>query len=209
VDAWAWHYRCPVRNARCVPRWVGRVLGSTVLVSVGAAALAGCGNTAADGATPAPAARSSAARSSAEPTSTASPLSGPRTPSPSETLLPTAAPPYSSAGALVAGFPAGLLPVPDGAEILVSSAVPIGANGVEDISLNLHSPATAAALMGIYRAALLAAGFQEVAPAAVQAGLAEESTFTRSSGDEILVVGILDQNAVRTVTIGGRVRVPK
>lgn len=109
----------------------------------------------------------------------------------------------------MAGFPAGLLPVPDGAEILVSSAVPIGANGVEDISLNLHSPATAAALMGIYRAALLAAGFQEVAPAAVQAGLAEESTFTRSSGDEILVVGILDQNAVRTVTIGGRVRVPK
>jgi len=63
--------------------------------------------------------------------------------------------------------------------------------------------------MSIYRSTLSAAGFQEVAPAAVQSGLAEETTFTRSAGDEILVVGILDQNDARTVTIGGRVRVSK
>lgn len=179
-----------------------------MLASVGATGLAACGDPAADGATSAAAASLSGARASAQPTSTSSPFPDPPTPSPIETLLPTAAPPYSSAGALVTGFPADLLPVPDGAEILVSSAVPIGANGVKEVSLNLRSAATATALMGIYRATLLAAGFQEVAPAAVQAGLAEESTFTRSSGDEILVVGILDQNNFRTVTIGGRVRVP-
>ena len=201
MEAWAWHYRCAVRNASCVPARAGRLARIALISCV--AAVAGCSDSTADNA-----AAGTASPGTVQEPQTPSPIAGGSTASPGETLLPTTPPPYSAAGALVPGFPVDLIPVPDGAEILVSSAVPLGDNGMHEVSLNLRSPATAAALMGIYRASLLAAGFLEAAPDGVQAGLAEESTFTRSSGDEILVVGILDQNSARTVTIGGRVRVP-
>jgi len=189
-----------VRNASSVPARVGRLARIALISCVG---VAGCSDSAADNA-----GSGTASPGTVQAPQTPSPIAGGSTASPGETLLPTTPPPYSAAGALVPGFPVDLIPVPDGAEILVSSAVPLGDNGVHEVSLNLRSPATAAALMGIYRASLLAAGFLEVAPTGIQAGLAEESTFTRSSGDEILVVGILDQNSARTVTIGGRVPVP-
>jgi len=209
VEARTWHYRCPVRNAPSAPSWAGRVAGITILAFVGAGTLTACEHSGANDAAGAAPAALSTVQTEQEPASSASAQLDTRASSPSETLLPTAPPPYSTVGTLAPGFPANLLPVPKGAEILVSSAVPIGDNGVHEISLNLRSPDTAEALMSIYRSTLSAAGFQEVAPAAVQSGLAEETTFTRSAGDEILVVGILDQNDARTVTIGGRVRVSK
>ena len=196
-----------MRNASSVPARAGRLARIALISCVGVVAVAGCSDSAVDNAAPGTASPGTV-QAPQTPSPTSSPVTGGRTESPGETLLPTTPPPYSAAGALVPGFPVDLIPVPDGAEILVSSAVPVGNNGVQEVSLNLRSPATAAALMGVYRAALLAAGFLEVALTGIQAGLAEESTFTRSSGDEILVVGILDQNSARTVTIGGRVRVP-
>lgn len=196
-----------MRNASSVPARVGRLTRIALISCLGVAAVAGCSDSAADNAGSGTASPGTV-QAPQTPAPASSRVTGGRTESPGEKLLPTTPPPYSAAGALVPGFPVDLIPVPDGAEILVSSAVPVGNNGVQEVSLNLRTPATAAALMGVYRAALLAAGFLEAAPTGIQAGLAEESTFTRSSGDEILVVGILDQNGARTVTIGGRVRVP-
>ena len=196
-----------MRNASPVPARAGRLARIALISCVGVAAVAGCSDSAVDNAAPGTASPGTV-QAPQTPSPTSGPVTGGRTESLGETLLPTTPPPYSAAGALVPGFPVDLIPVPDGAEILVSSAVPAGNNGVQEVSLNLRTPATAAALMGVYRASLLAAGFLEVALTGIQARLAEESTFTRSSGDEILVVGVLNQNSARTVTIGGRVRVP-
>lgn len=113
---------------------------------------------------------------------------------------------YSEVGAIVDGFPTDLLPVPDGAVVLVSSAIPLGTSGVYEVSLNLRTSLTAAAVAATYRESLTAAGFEETLPEIPSEGLAAESTFTRSSGDELLIIGVLDADTERTVTIGGRIR---
>ena len=55
------------------------------------------------------------------------------------------------------------------------------------------------------RAPLLTAGFTESAPPAPEAGLAAQTTFSRSGGSELLVVGVLDRDGQRTLTLGGTV----
>lgn len=119
-------------------------------------------------------------------------------------LVTTAPDEHSEVGDVVEGFPVELLPLPPEAVILVTSAVPVGEAGVQEVSLNVRTPATAAEVMDLYRAALLGAGFAEVPVASTS--LAAESTFTRSGGDELVSIGVLDADGVRTVTIGGRVR---
>lgn len=111
---------------------------------------------------------------------------------------------HSEVGDVVDGFPVDLLPLPPDAIILVTSAVPVGVAGVQEVSLNVRTPATAAEIMDQYRGALVGAGFVEVPVASTS--LAAESTFTRSGGDELVSIGVLDADGVRTVTIGGRVR---
>ena len=64
----------------------------------------------------------------------------------------------------------------------------------------------AAGLLEAVRGPLVAAGFTESAPAAPEGGLAAQSTFSRGDGSELLVVGILDRDGVRTLTLGGQVR---
>ncbi|MGW6130010.1 hypothetical protein ACWFNE_08290 [Cellulomonas sp. NPDC055163] len=171
----------------------------TALVStvVAASALAGC---TADALTPAPGATGTA-------TSTAgSDAAAGSTPSPTEPLL-TAGPDTASAvGRLVDGFPTDLVTVPADAEVLVSSARPPDAAGLREISLNLRSPQDAAALLDGVRATVLAAGFAETTGAAAEPGLAAQATFSRSEGQEIVIVGVLDRDGVRTLTLGGRVR---
>lgn len=129
-------------------------------------------------------------------------------PSPSETLLTDENDGRSAVGELVTGFPATLVPVPDGAEVLLSSAAPVEGTDLTEISLNLRTAQDTAGLLDAVRVPLVAAGFVENAPPAAEPGLAAQSTFSRGDGSELLVVGILDRDAERTLTLGGRVRAP-
>jgi hypothetical protein len=113
---------------------------------------------------------------------------------------------FSEVGELVDGFPIDLLPVPGDAVILVTSAVPVGDADVQEVSLNLRTSATADALLELYRTALTAAGFTEVTAETSNSDLALDVTFVRSSGDEVVSIGVLDIDGARTVTIGGRLR---
>ncbi len=128
-------------------------------------------------------------------------------PAPTETLLPddTVAT-HSAVGELVDGFPADLVPVPDGAEVLLSSALPVDGTDLTQVSLNLRTGQDAAGLLAAVRAPLVAAGFTEGTPPVPEPGLAAQSTFSRGDGSELLVVGILDRDDERTLTLGGRVR---
>ncbi|MFS0705448.1 hypothetical protein AB6N23_13080 [Cellulomonas sp. 179-A 9B4 NHS] len=127
------------------------------------------------------------------------------TPSASESLLTDEIGPHTEVGRLADGFPGELVPVPPGAEVLVSSAAPV-ADGAVEISLNVRTAQDTAGLLDAVRAPLLAAGFTESVPAAPEAGLAAQVTFARSEGAELLVVGVLDRDGTRTMTLGGTVR---
>jgi hypothetical protein len=111
----------------------------------------------------------------------------------------------SAVGRLVPGFPTDLLPVPADAVILVTSAEPVGTTDVQEVSLNLHTQLSTAAVLDLYRTSLTKAGFTEIADPGT--ALTAQASFSRSSGDELVSVGILDDGMKRTVTIGGRVRV--
>lgn len=156
-----------------------------------AAALAGCS------ATPAPG--PSTARAASD-----SPVS---TPSPSESLLPPDSATGSAVGELAPGFPTDLIAVPDDSDILVSSAELDAATGLTTVSLNLRSPLAADDLLATVGAPLVAAGFAETTGDAAASGLAAQATFTRSDGSELLTAGVLDRDGVRTLTLGGTVRV--
>lgn len=125
---------------------------------------------------------------------------------PAEPLVPATPDEHSEVGDLVEGFPTDLLPVPPDAMILVTSSVPVGSADVREVSLNLRTQQTAEAVIELYRSALTEAGFTEMPPGTPQSALAAESTFTRSGGDELVSIGVLDEDGARTVTIGGRVR---
>lgn len=112
---------------------------------------------------------------------------------------------YSEVGDLVKDFPIDLLPVPQDAVILVTSAVPVGDADVQEVSLNLRTSATAEELLQLYRTALTAAGFSEVTSETSDSDLAVDVTFVRSGGDELVSIGVLDVDGARTVTIGGRI----
>jgi hypothetical protein len=115
---------------------------------------------------------------------------------------------HTAVGELADGFPADLLPVPPEAEILVSTWAPQGEPGAGqpyDVSLNVRSDLPVADVAALYRASLTGAGFAETVGTPT-AGLAAESTYSRSSGAELVTVGVLDRDGVRTVTVGGTVR---
>ncbi len=126
-------------------------------------------------------------------------------PTASEQLLVGGPAPGTASGTLVAGFPSQLVPVPDGAEILVSSAQ-TAADGTVQISLNVRSEQDAAGLLAAVSAPLLAAGFAESPPSQPDPSLAAQASFARSSGAEFVLVGILDRDGERTMTLGGTVR---
>ncbi len=99
------------------------------------------------------------------------------------------------------GFPTGLLPVPAGADLLLACATQT--DGFWDVSLNIRTSADVTELGAAVQQPLLAAGFVEQSdpPAA---GVAAQSTFSRAEG-EVLTMTILDDGAVRTLTVGGSV----
>ena len=162
--------------------------------------LAGC-SPGPDDPSPEPAARdTSAATATPAPTPSAAPSPEPLLDEPDE---------GSTVGVLAEGFPTDLLPLPADAEILVSAYAPEGDPGAGapyTVSLNVRTPLPVADVAALYRASLTAAGFTESVGAPAAGTLAAQSTYSRSGGDELLVVGVLDRDGVRTVTIGGRVR---
>ena len=74
------------------------------------------------------------------------------------------------------------------------------------MSLNLRSEQDTAGLLAAVSAPLVAAGFVAGTPPVAEPALAAQSTFSRGDGSELLVVGILDRDGARTLTLGGRVR---
>ncbi|MDM8085449.1 hypothetical protein QUV83_11795 [Cellulomonas cellasea] len=172
--------------ARATRRWAP---ASPALLLAATLALGGCtaSEPAAQDATPAAASMTSSA------------------PQPTESLLEEDGDEHSAVGALPDGFPSDLVPVPDDAEILVSTLRPAEDGGLGTLSLNLRSTLDAAALVDSLRQPLLAAGFAEATPTQAEPGLAAQTTFTRDGG-EMLVVGVLDRDGVRTLTVGGKLR---
>lgn len=128
-------------------------------------------------------------------------------PEPSAESLITETPDEAAqVGSLVPGFPTDLLPVPADAVLLVTSAVPVAADAqVQEVSLNLTTRLSTDDVLTLYRTSLTTAGFTEVE--AADTGLTAEASFVRSDGDELVSVGVLDDDGARTVTIGGRVRI--
>lgn len=141
------------------------------------------------------------------PAATASPSGPGASPTPTEDLLGDDIADDTAVGALAPGFPQDLVPVPPGAEVLVSSAEALG-DGRLRVSLNVRTPQDTAGLLDAVRAPLLAAGFAESAPPLPEQGLAAQTTFSRGGGAELLVVGVLDRDGQRTMTLGGTVAVP-
>ncbi|QZN87140.1 hypothetical protein [Cellulomonas sp. C5510] len=128
-------------------------------------------------------------------------------PAPTESLLPSPTATGSQVGGLAPGFPTDLVSPPEGSEILVSSAEPDAATGLTTISLNLRSALRTDELVQHVRDQLTAAGFAETVVDPGTSGLAASSTFVRGDqGDEILTLGVMDRGGVRTLTLGGSVR---
>lgn len=128
-------------------------------------------------------------------------------PAPTESLLPSPTSTGSAVGDLAAGFPSDLVSPPEGSEILVSSADTDAATGLTTISLNLRSPLATDQLVQAVRDQLVAAGFAETVLDPGSTGLAATSTFVRGDGAaELLTLGVLDRDGVRTLTLGGTVR---
>lgn len=128
-------------------------------------------------------------------------------PTPTESLLPSPTTTGSSVGDLAPGFPADLVSPPEGSDILVSSAEPDAATGLTTISLNLRSPLATDQLVQAVRDQLVAAGFAETVVDPGSTGLAASSTFVRGDGAaELLTLGVLDRDGLRTLTLGGTVR---
>ncbi|ADG74955.1 conserved hypothetical protein [Cellulomonas flavigena DSM 20109] len=140
------------------------------------------------------------------PTLSATPAGTPTT-TPGETLLTDEIAEDTAVGALAPGFPESLVPVPPDAEVLVSSSEPLP-DGRLRISLNVRTPQDTGGLLEAVRVPLVAAGFTESAPPVPEAGLAAQTTFSRSDGTELLVVGVLDRDGLRTMTLGGTVAAP-
>ena len=164
--------------------------------SLAVVALLGVGLAAGCTSAPAPTGTSSATAPSSSPS-----------PTPTEDLLGDDIADDTAVGTLAPGFPQALVPVPDGAEVLVSSAEALG-DGRLRVSLNVRTPQDTAGLLDAVRAPLLAAGFTESAPPLPEQGLAAQTTFSRAEGTELLVVGVLDRDGQRTMTLGGTVAAP-
>lgn len=114
--------------------------------------------------------------------------------------------PAPRVGSLVEDFPVDLLPVPEDAVLLVTSAVPVGGSAVREVSLNLRTRLSVDGVIALYRGVLTDAGFTEVSPPTDESGPTADATFTRSGGDELVTIGVVDVDGARTLTLGGRVR---
>ncbi len=113
----------------------------------------------------------------------------------------------TSQGGVVEGLPTDVIPVPDDAEVLLTSAIPDG--DTIDVSLAARIDASPEDVLGVYREALTRAGFVE-SPSAGGPG-ATASTFTRGGGGEVVSVTVVPPSTPgdpHTFTVGGTVLAP-
>jgi len=139
-----------------------------------------------------------------EPSASASLLVDPA-PSPTDSLLAAPTATAATVGGLAPGFPSALLPVPDDATVLLSSAEPVPDSDLVTISLNLRSDASAKALLAAVGKPLEKAGFTRSDPDEKEPELAVQASFTRHDGKEHVLLGILDSGGTRTLTLSGQV----
>lgn len=180
----------PPRPPRRRPHPASRAVAVAVLV----AAVTGCTTTAAPG----PGATgTSGARGPAD----AEHAAAPGTPLPEFDA-------DSTVGDLAPGFPATVVPVAPGAQVLASSARLSDDGARVDVTLNLRSQEPVDALTAYYAQTLGAAGFT-VSPATVPSALTSLTTFVRATAPdgpaESVAVGVLDDETQRLVTISGQV----
>lgn len=199
----------PPGGAPTVVPWSAARLGALPVAVALALALAGCS---AGGGEPVDVTPTTSA---SEPPSPASPTSGtgsgPEAPSPTTSAPSDGASPQASAsdvsvGGVVAGFPTDVLPVPQGAQVLLTSAVPAGDQ--LQVSLSGRTAAPPESVLETYRASLTGAGFAESPSAGAPGALA--STFTRGEGAELVSVAVVPdaQGGSATFTVGGTVAAP-
>jgi len=126
-------------------------------------------------------------------------------PDSSESLLIDSPGPGTATGTLAPGFPASLVPVPPGAVVLVSAAQP-QPDGTWQISLDVRTTQDTQSLLAAVSAPLEAAGFTASPPSQPDPALAGEAAFVRSNGAEFILIGILDHDDQRTMTLGGTIK---
>ncbi|WP_179950975.1 hypothetical protein [Xylanimonas oleitrophica] len=120
--------------------------------------------------------------------------------------------PATAVGDYAEGFPTDLLAAPEGATVVASSARP-QENGTTQVSLNLSTPATVEDVLAQVGAPLAVAGFTETAPSVIT-GLSAQTAWTRRTEREegplveTLLVGVLDEDDRRLVSISGTVAAP-
>ncbi|MFC8924139.1 hypothetical protein [Cellulosimicrobium sp. NPDC057127] len=150
-----------------------------------------------------PSARATVSSPQAEPDAT----SAPGGPAPAVTPLPEFDD-DSAVGDLAPGFPATVVPVAPGAQVLASSARSSDDGTRVAITLNLRSQEPVDALTTYYAQTLGAAGFT-VSPATVPSALTSLTTFVRVPAPDVpaesVAVGVLDDETQRLVTISGEV----
>lgn len=191
-------------RSRADRRWwpaAGILAGAAIALVVAAAGIVGSSAPVPPSSSQTPALADTQAALEAEAEQSPDPAGAAKEP---DQLLTATPDPHSRAGGLVKGFPSDLIPLPGDAVILVTSAAPVGDADVQEISLNLHTQLTTAEVVELYRSTLTAAGFTEVDGG--ESSLDADASFSRSGGDELVVLGVLDDGTSRTVTIGGRVR---
>ncbi|WP_285724033.1 hypothetical protein [Psychromicrobium xiongbiense] len=154
--------------------------------------------------TPAPSGTSSAAvtgsaSTSASPTGTASGSAAPTSSgSGSKAGAQPSAGASASVGGLVGGFPATLIPLMPGAQVLQSAVD--SSSDPATVSLVATSSAATADIVGFYTQALQAQGFTALAGDAV--GSVASKDFVRNNGKDTINIAISSTNGVNTFTVG-------
>ncbi|WP_026075426.1 hypothetical protein [Cellulomonas massiliensis] len=127
------------------------------------------------------------------------------TPAPTATLLPTDESTGSAVGELPDGFPAALVPVPPGAEVLVATVDPVPGSSLVAISLNVRTTQSTRELLAAVEAPLLDAGFEPTKAPTRDPALAARSALSGPK-DQWVMIGVLDTDDARTMTLSGQVR---
>ena len=105
----------------------------------------------------------------------------------------------SAVGELVEGFPSDVVALPPGAEVTVSSVVPV--DGRREVSLAGSTTQTGEEVLAFYRESLTGQGFAE-ATTPVPEGVTG-ATFTRGDGAEVLTLAVVTAGGSQQFTIGG------
>lgn len=105
----------------------------------------------------------------------------------------------AAVGELVEDFPADVVPLPEGAQITLSSVVE--GDGVLEVSLAGESELPADGILEFYRDALVAQDFTEVDGALPEGAVG--ATFGRGDGTELLTVSVVPVEGLQRFTVGG------